>query len=83
MQQLLAEGRIEDFKDQAHALKGNASDIGAKAVAAACERIQRASLDELAAGVGERELEQVQVLLERTRPALLGYARKLADHSLH
>ncbi len=83
MQQLIAENRIEDFQDQAHALKGNASDIGAKAVAEACERIQRASVAELAAGAGERELEQVRVLLQRTRPALLSYARKLEDRSVH
>ncbi len=83
MQTLIAENRIEDFQDQAHALKGNASDIGAKAVAVACEKIQRASVAELAAGAGERELEQVRVLLQRTRPALLSYARKLEDRSVH
>jgi len=83
MQQSLDEGRIEDFQGQAHALKGNASDIGARAVAEACGRIQRASVAELATEIGRRELEQVRVLLKRTRPALLGYARKLADRSVH
>ena len=81
-------GRFHAFLEHPHDLPvlgvegSNASDIGARAVAEACGRIQRASVAELATEIGRRELEQVRVLLKRTRPALLDYARKLADRSV-
>ena len=83
MQRVLNEGRVGDFLDQAHALKGNASGIGAAAIAQVCSKIQHTRATDLAMGLGGQLLDRLRTLLQKTRPALLNYAHTLAERSRH
>ena len=68
------DNRLEDLRGQAHALKGSAANLGVEAVANVCERLQHAEPDDLAGGGVRAELDWLEELLKRARPALLVHA---------
>jgi len=75
MQAAVTAGRLHEFKDWVHALKGSAANVGAEALHHACARVHRLPVSELTDGGAERELRQLLVLYERTRPLLIERSR--------
>jgi len=74
METAAEECRLEDLRGNAHTLKGSAANLGVEAVANVCGRLQNASATDLASGHLRHELEALQDLLKRARPALLVHA---------
>jgi len=65
------ERRLADLQEHAHALKGSAANLGAEALANACQRLQFADSADLSTGTVHYELEWIADLMDRLRPALL------------
>ncbi|SCY27462.1 ATP-binding protein [Thiohalorhabdus denitrificans] len=80
MEKAAEECRLEELQGCAHSLKGSAGNLGVEAVANVCERLQRASATDLAAGGIAHELEGLRDLLARARPALLLHASGQLQH---
>ena len=75
MQAAVTAGRLHEFKDWVHALKGSAGNVGAEALHRACARVHKLPISQLADGGAERELRSLLVLYERTRPLLIERSR--------
>ena len=75
MQAAVTAGRLHEFKDWVHALKGSAGNVGAEALHRACARVHKLPISQLANGGAERELRGLLVLYERTRPLLIERSR--------
>ncbi len=75
MQAAVTAGRLHEFKDWVHALKGSAGNVGAEALHRACARVHKLPVSQLANGGAERELRGLLVLYERTRPLLIERSR--------
>ncbi len=76
MQAAVTAGRLHEFKDWVHALKGSAGNVGAAALHRACAEVHRIPVSELSGGGAERELRRLLVLYERTRPLLIERSRR-------
>jgi len=79
MQAAVTAGRLHEFKDWVHALKGSAGNVGAEALHHACARIHKLPVSQLANGGAERELRSLLVLYERTRPLLIERTRTVEE----
>ncbi len=66
--------QVAEVRDTAHALRGNATYVGANAVAAACTEIMNAPSSQLTGPFMKERLEQLHTLVESTRQYLREYA---------
>ena len=80
MEDALVRGDLEGLRHHAHTLKGSAGNIGLEAVASVCERLQHADEADRASGSLRHELDWLDELLRRARPALLLQASARLQH---